>query len=177
MSLVRSFSSLPIPIPMSSNNNKMSFMDTGNDTPFTNEKDKLNNTESTNNLDNTESTNNLDNEDKLDNEDEMLKSDNEDEKAVFNNCNKTCIPIKSDIETRKKKVKYIKFEINSYNEEISKKKRKICDLEEEMYNIRNIRKKAYDELYNVCPHDWVRERERIPYGEYYNICKICNMIQ
>ena len=159
MSLVRSFSSLPIPIPMSSNNNKMSFMDTGNDTPFTNEKDKLINTES---------TNNLDNEDKL---------DNEDEKAVLNNCNNTCIPIKSDIETRKNIVKYIKFEINSYNEEISKKKRKICDLEEEMYNIRNIRKKAYDELYNVCPHEWVRERERIPYGEYYNICKICNMIQ
>ena len=165
MSFIRSFSSLLIPIPMSSNNNKMSFMDSGNDTPFTNEKDKLNNTESTNNLDNTESTNNHDNEDKLDNEDEMLKTDNKDEM------------LKLDIETRKKKVKYIKFEINSYCGEISKKKRKICDLEEEMYNIRNIRKKAYDELYNVCPHDWVRERERIPYGEYYNICKICNMIQ
>ena len=46
--------------------------------------------------------------------------DIEDEKAVFNNCNKTCIPIKSDIETRKNKVKYIKFEINSYNEKIAK---------------------------------------------------------
>jgi len=171
MSLVRSFSSLPIPIPMSSNNNKMSFMDTGNDTPFTNQKDKLINTESINNLDNIESTN------KLDNEDEMLKSENEDEKAVFNNCNKTCIPIKSDIETRKKKVKYINFEINSYNNEISEKKRKIQDLESEMFKLRNVRQKAYDELYNVCPHEWVRERERIPYGEYYNICKICNMIQ
>ena len=177
MSFIRSLSSLPIPIPLVSNNNKMSFMDTGNDTPFTNEKDKLNNTESTNNLDNKDKIDNDDEMLKSENEDEMLKSDNEDEKAVLNNCNKTCIPIESDIETRKKKVKFIKFEINSYCEEISKKKRKICDLEEEMYNIRNIRKKAYDELYNVCPHEWVRERERIPYGEYYNICKICNMIQ
>ena len=50
MSFIRSFSSLPIPIPISSNNNKMSFMDTGNDTPFTNQKDKLINTESKNNL-------------------------------------------------------------------------------------------------------------------------------
>ena len=48
-----------------------------------------------------------DNEDEMlksENESEMLKSENEDEKAVFNNCNKTCIPIKSDIETRKKKL-------------------------------------------------------------------------
>ena len=36
---------------------------------------------------------------------------------------------------------------------------------------------SYEELKKVCPHEWVRERERIPYGEFYNICKICNIIQ
>ena len=46
-----------------------------------------------------------------------------------------------------------------------------------MYHIRNIRQKAYEELKEVCPHEWVREKEKIPYGEYYNVCKICNMIQ
>ena len=169
MSFIRSLSSIPIPITSVINNsNQISFMDSGNDTPFTNEKHKYINTGS---------TNNLDKKDKSDNGDEMLKSENQDEIPILNKCNKSCIQITSDIETRKNKVKYINFEINSYNEELEHKKRKICELEKEMYNIRNVRQGAYNELKEVCPHEWIREKEQIPYGEYYNVCKICNMLQ
>ena len=177
MSFIRSLSSFPIPIPSIINNSSQNFiMDSGNDTPFTSIK---------HNLINTSSTNNIDEKDKSENDNEMLKSENDHEiinlenqnKKNVNEYNKLCIPILSDIEKRKKKVKYINFEINSYDQELSNKKRKICELEKEMYHIRNIRQKAYEELKEVCPHEWVREKEKIPYGEYYNVCKICNMIQ
>lgn len=61
-------------------------------------------------------------------------------------------------------------EINNYYGKIRELK---ADIKQYESNISD----QYQIIRDTCTHNWVREREPIPYGELYIVCTRCNLIK
>ena len=67
--------------------------------------------------------------------------------------------------------------IDKANMNIEFYKSEITRYEQKIYLCNKFIKREYDRIRNTCTHEWTREKEHIPYGEFYTICNKCGLLK
>lgn len=79
-----------------------------------------------------------------------------------------CITVNENME--EKIINSARMNIDYYNYEIR-------SLENKIFKYKKLIEKQYEKIRDTCKHNLVREKEAIPYGEFYVVCSKCDLLK